>query len=125
MSGGLLTAVDLQQQMLDELVRRAAQAGVAGIEAIAGDAQHLPLPSDSFDAAYLISVLGEVPDRNAALDEIARVLKRGGRLVIGEFAFDPDFVPLGEFRAAAAAAGFEMERVRGWRLSYLARLRLH
>ena len=44
----------------------------------AGDAQDLPYEDDSFDAAILITVLGEIPDQDAALREIARVLRPGG-----------------------------------------------
>jgi len=53
------------------------------------DARELPYEDDSFDAAYLVAVLGEIPDQNAALRELARVLKPGGRLVVGELVGDP------------------------------------
>ncbi len=38
----------------------------------------------TFDAAFLITVLGEIPDQEEALEELARVLKPGGRLVVGD-----------------------------------------
>jgi len=37
-----------------------------------------PYPDGSFDAAYLIGVLGEIPDPAAALGELRRVLRPGG-----------------------------------------------
>ena len=50
----------------------------------AGDAARLPYPPRTFDGAYLIGTLGEIPDRDGALRELAPVLKPAGRLVIGE-----------------------------------------
>ena len=84
--GGCLAAVDVSDVMLAKLARRASRAGISAIEPQAGSAGRLPYPDAFFDAAYLISVLGEVPDRQQAWAELRRVLKRSGRLVVGELA---------------------------------------
>ena len=68
-------------------------------------------------------MLGEVPDEVAALRELRRVLKPTGRLVLGEVAFDPDFVTFGALREHMRRAGFAFERRLGGWLSYLARFR--
>lgn len=120
---GQLTAVDVSPAMLAKLRRRAVRAGTPKMELQAGDAAHLPVSDRAFDAAYLISVLGEVSDRRAAWAELRRVLKPEARLVIGEFAMDPDFVRFATIRREAKAAGFQVERVAGGRLSYLVLLR--
>src|SRR4051794_10019750 len=65
--GGRLDIFDLQQEMLDHTMRRAGERGVANITASQGDARKLPCPDATFDAAYLITVLGEIPDQDAAL----------------------------------------------------------
>lgn len=78
---GVLDVLDVQREMLDDLVRRAARAGLTNIVARQGDAQELPYPDSTFDAAYLISVLGEVPDAPLALRELRRVLKPAARLI--------------------------------------------
>lgn len=121
--GGVLDVLDVQQEMLDELVRRAAKAGVTNIAPEQGDAQTLPYDDHVFDAAFLIGVLGEIPDELGALRELRRVLKPGGRLVVGEVFVDPDFVSLRSLMRKAADTGFDLVRAAGPRVSYLALLR--
>jgi len=115
---GLLDVVDVQAEMLADLLRRAEKADIRNIVASHGDAQRLAYPEDMFDAAYLISVLGEIPDPAAALRELRRVLKPAGRLVVGEFVIDPDFTSARRTRELAATAGFVLERTVGPRLAY-------
>jgi SAM-dependent methyltransferase len=115
---GVLDVLDVQQEMLDDLMRRAARRHLTNIVPLQGDAQHLPYPDATFDAAYLISVLGEIPDAPAALRELRRVLKPGARLLVGEVLIDPDFISLPTLDAMAGAAGFALERKSGTRFAY-------
>lgn len=118
--GGVLDALDIQHEMLDDLKRRAVKAGITNIAATQGDAQSLPYPRHTFDAAYMIGILGEIPDETAALRELRRVLKPKGRLVIGEFLIDPDYVALSALEKKARDAGLVLERTAGPRFSYFA-----
>jgi SAM-dependent methyltransferase len=121
--GGVIDVLDVQQAMLDDLMRWARRRGVANIVPRLGDAQALPYADDAFDAACLVSVLGEIADAAAALRELHRVLKPDGRLLVGEFVVDPDFVSLRALRAVAGGAGFVVERVAGPPFWYCALLR--
>ena len=121
--GGALDVFDVQREMLDDVMTRARAAGVTNIIAEQGDARNLPYPDATFDGAYLVGVLGEIPDGHAALRELWRVLKPDGRLVIGEVFFDPDFVRFATLTGRAAQASFAFERKLGGSLSYLARFR--
>ena len=87
--GGTLDIFDIQQEMLDHTERRASERGIRNLTATQGDARQLSYPDASFDGAYLVAVLGEVPDQTAVLRELRRVLKPGGRLVVGELFGDP------------------------------------
>jgi ubiquinone/menaquinone biosynthesis C-methylase UbiE len=107
---GGLDIFDLQQEMLDDTLRRAHARGVHSITATQGDARALPYRDSSFDAAYLVAVLGEVPDQGAALRELARVLRPRGRLVVGELFGDPHWVAPGTLRRRGEAAGLRFER---------------
>jgi ubiquinone/menaquinone biosynthesis C-methylase UbiE len=71
----------------------------------------------------MIGTLGEIPDVAAALRELRRVLRTGGRLVIGEAFIDPDYVSLPVLEEKAKAAGLSLERASGPRLSYFALFR--
>jgi SAM-dependent methyltransferase len=121
--GGRLDALDVQQEMLDDLQQRAERAGISNLVPQRGDAQRLPYADDTFDAAYLVGVLGEIPDEAAALRELRRVLKTNGRLVIGEFIVDPDFVSFASLERKLREAGFVFERRSGPRFAYFARFR--
>jgi ubiquinone/menaquinone biosynthesis C-methylase UbiE len=119
-SAGRLDVVDVQQPMLDHVMRRAAAAKISPIVPARADARELPFDDGSFDAAYLVTVLGEIPDPAAAIREIGRVLKPGGRLVVGEF-FDRHYVPLVTLLGYANDAGLRPAAWLGPPLAYLAR----
>jgi ubiquinone/menaquinone biosynthesis C-methylase UbiE len=108
--GGRLHIADLQREMLDHTVARAREAGIDNIEPREADARRLPYTDASFDAAFLVAVLGEVPDQDAALRELRRVLQPGGRLVVGELFGDPHMVTERALRRRAVAAGLRFER---------------
>ncbi|QYJ16799.1 2-methoxy-6-polyprenyl-1,4-benzoquinol methylase, mitochondrial [Rubrobacter xylanophilus DSM 9941] len=118
---GTLHVLDLQQKMLDHTTRRAAAKNIHNITPTRGDAQSLPYPDHSFDAAYLVATLGEIPDQDRALRELHRVLKPGGRLVVGELLPDPHMVPLRTLLSRAEAAGLRYEDRLGPRTGYYAR----
>jgi ubiquinone/menaquinone biosynthesis C-methylase UbiE len=120
--GGRLDVFDLQQEMLDHTLRRAEERGIGGnIVAMQGDARSLPYEDATFDAAYLVTVLGEIPDQEAALRELARVVKAGGRVVVGELFGDPHWVSPAKLQARAERAGLRFEHRIGSPLGYFAR----
>jgi ubiquinone/menaquinone biosynthesis C-methylase UbiE len=123
LNGGRLCIADIQQQMLDHTMRRATEAGLSNIEPTRADARALPFGSDAFDGAFTVTVLGEVPDPDQALRELARVLKPSGRLVVGELFGDPHMVTFGSLRERAARAGLRIERRLGGPFAYFALLR--
>jgi ubiquinone/menaquinone biosynthesis C-methylase UbiE len=118
---GRLDVFDLQPEMLDHTMHRAAERGLENVVATQGDATYLPYDDGTFDAAYLVTVLGEIPDQDAALRELRRVLKPGGRLVVGEVALDPHVVFPGPLRRRAEAAGLRFDRQIGSSLGFFAR----
>jgi ubiquinone/menaquinone biosynthesis C-methylase UbiE len=78
-----LTLVEPDPHMARRLRRRAARSG-REVEIINATAGQLPLPDASFDTAVVTFALCSVPDEQAALGEITRVLAPGGRLLFLE-----------------------------------------
>ena len=121
-AGGRLDVFDIQREMLDHTMRRARERELENIVPAQGDATSLPYDDATFDAAFLVTVLGEIPDQDAALRELARVLRPGGRLVVGELFGDPHWVSPASLRRRGAGAGLRWEKRVGSPLAYFARL---
>jgi ubiquinone/menaquinone biosynthesis C-methylase UbiE len=119
---GSLDVLDVQQEMLDHTMRRAREQGLENITPTRGDARDLPYGDDSFDGAYLVTVLGEIPDQDAALRELARVVRPGGRIVVGELFGDPHMVTHPALAKRAEAAGLRVDRKLGGALWHFTRL---
>jgi arsenite methyltransferase len=77
---GALVGVDSSAAMLALAARRCT--GRANVTFREGDASALPVEDAWFDIAFSVQVLEYVPDATAALAEMARALRPGGRAVV-------------------------------------------
>jgi arsenite methyltransferase len=77
--GGVALGVDISEPMLARAVRAESSSQVGFLRA---DAQRLPLRDNTVDAVVSTAVLQLIPNPAAALAEMARVLRPGGRLAI-------------------------------------------
>jgi len=77
----LLTAVDLSPEMLTAARARAAELG-RKVDLREADAEALPFPDASFDSVVCTLAMCAVPDDRAAIGEMGRVLRPGGRLLL-------------------------------------------
>lgn len=76
---------DPSNRMLEVGTEKITRSGLGDrVELEAGDAQALPYEDDSFDGCCIAFGIRNVPDRSAALAEMARVTKRGGRVAVLE-----------------------------------------
>lgn len=81
--GAQVTGVDASMQMLGLARRRAVHLDLP-LSLVGGRVEALPFPSGSYDLVTAVTVLCFVEDPAAAVRELSRVLRPGGRLVIGE-----------------------------------------
>jgi ubiquinone/menaquinone biosynthesis C-methylase UbiE len=103
---GEVVAADLQDDMLRRTETRARAAGLTNITFLRLKLGEGTLGNDLFDRAVLVTVLGEIPDRRAALREIYGALKPGGILSITETIFDPHYQRRSAVLELVRAAGF-------------------
>ncbi len=97
--GAITTGIDASVAMIDAAKRRTLQSGLS-VDFQVASAQNLPFPAEQFDIVIAITILCFVEDAGPVFRKIARVLRPGGRLVIGE---------LGKWSVWAAE-----RRIRGW-----------
>ena len=90
---GSVVGVDMTPAMLEKARGAASESGLDNVEFREGYAEQLPVPDGWADVVISNGVLNLLPDKRAALHEMARVLKPGGRLQIGDILVDRE-VPM-------------------------------
>lgn len=115
---GTVTGVDLTPAMIEEAERRSLDEGIANVSFLLGDATALDFTAGSFDGAITRFSFHHIPVPSRVLAEMARLVRPGGWIVVGDQVTDDD----GE----GAAWHQEIERLRDpthWASQRLGRLR--
>ncbi len=115
---GEVTALDIQDGMLARVRSKVEAAGLQNVKFIHAGLAQGKLPQAYFDRAVLVTVLGEIPDRAAALKEIHQALRPGGILSVTEVIFDPHFQSREAVLKMAQAVGFKEKDFFGRKLAY-------
>jgi len=112
--GATTVGLDITHRMLQLAHLRQGYGGQAArphyVEFITGDMASLPFRSASFDLVTTGYGLRNVPDLNTAIDEIARVLKPGGRLLSLDFNRPENAIVRAAYLAYLTAVGSTL----GW-----------
>jgi arsenite methyltransferase len=122
---GTAYGVDMTDEMLALAQQNAREAGVTNVHFLKGMIEQIPLPADSVDVVISNCVINLSTDKPAVLTEIARVLKRGGRVGVSDVVAEDRLsteeraergsyvgciagaLSKGEYQAGLEAAGFE------------------
>nr|WP_321502048.1 class I SAM-dependent methyltransferase [uncultured Dethiosulfovibrio sp.] len=119
LSGSIkVTAMDLQRGMVDKVRDKASSEGVKNISYVVAGLGERALPEGRFDRVVLSQVLGEIPMRREAMEEIFRSLRPGGILSVTETVFDPHYQSLSSVVGLARKVGFKAKSRWGDRLAY-------
>jgi arsenite methyltransferase len=123
-AAGLAYGVDMTDEMLELARRNATESGVTNAHFLKGEIENIPLPAESMDVVISNCVVNLSTDKSRVLQEIFRVLRRGGRVgisdVVAEDRLSPDeraqrgsyvgciagALSKGEYERGLTAAGF-------------------
>jgi SAM-dependent methyltransferase len=101
---GSVVGIDLTEAMIEKARADAAEAGIENVSFEVGDATALDLPDDSLDGAITRFSLHHIPAPIRVLEEMRRVVRPGGYVVVSDFVTDDD--------GASAAWQEQIERLR-------------
>jgi arsenite methyltransferase len=82
--GGSVTGIDMTPQMLAKARAAASEMGVGNVTFVESEAEELPFADASFDVVVSNGVIDLIPDKDAVLAELYRVLVPGGRMQIAD-----------------------------------------
>jgi SAM-dependent methyltransferase len=115
---GEVTALDIQPGMLRRVKEKAQAASLNNIQFLNVGAGEGKLARGQADRALLVTVLGEIPNREAALKEIFEALKPGGILSVTEVIYDPHFQSRASVLRLAGTAGFREQGFFGNKFAF-------
>jgi SAM-dependent methyltransferase len=83
-SGGKVYGLDVSEEMLAKARRNMETLNVQNVEFLCAAADSIPLPDSSVDLVAANGIYNLSPDKNAVMQEVARVLRPGGRTIFAE-----------------------------------------
>lgn len=102
-AGAEVVAIDIAPTMVQRLTARAAADGLTTLRAEVGDGTSLDLDDGSFDLAMSLNAVSLFPDLAGGLNEMIRVTREGGQVVVATFGPMPDVEFVGFFFGALRA----------------------
>jgi len=115
---GHLVLLDIQEEMLEMAKKRLVKRGILNVEYKLTNGLSFDIESNLFDRVFMVTVIGEVENKDNYLKEINRTLKKDGILSISELAGDPDKITIEEIQSLVCKHGFEVSQIFGNQRNY-------
>lgn len=115
---GKLILADIQQEMLDYAQKRLNRKGLTNVDYYLCNGKTFQFEDNTFDRIYLVTVIGEVENKEEYVQEFYRILKKGGILSISELAGDPDKMSTTEIKNLAEKNHFSFYKMFGKESNY-------
>jgi arsenite methyltransferase len=131
---GRAYGLDMTDEMLELANENKRKSGLANVEFLRGEMEHIPLPDNSVDVIISNCVINLSADKDQVLREALRVLKPGGRFAVSDVVTRGEMPPEirqnvllwvgcvagaleeNEYRAKLTAAGFEKIEIEATRI---------
>ena len=104
--------------MLDIAKKRLKKRKIENVEYVLCNGVNFDFENESFDRVFMVTVIGEIENKENYLREIHRVLKNDGLLSISELAGDPDKLSVEELRSLVSANGYKESEFFGSKFNY-------
>ncbi|ABR47639.1 Methyltransferase type 11 [Alkaliphilus metalliredigens QYMF] len=108
-----LTLADIQSEMLDLAKKRLTKKKVFNVEYHLCNGVDFPFETNKFDIIYMVTVLGEIENKQQYVKEFYRLLCPNGIISISEQGGDPDKMSIEEIKDLLHDCGFEFDKLYG------------
>jgi len=118
LSHGNLYLTDIQQEMLDYAEKRLKRNKISNADYRLCNGTELPYVDNMFDIIYMVTVLGEIENKEEYIREFRRVLKNNGIVSVSEQAGDPDKMEIAEIESLFNDRGFKTDGIFGTKRNF-------
>lgn len=118
LSKGKLVLADVQNEMLNYAKKRITKKGLINVEYYLCDGKSFRFEENTFDRIFMVTVIGEVENKDAYMAEFYRILKKDGILSVSEQAGDPDKMSINEVKQLAGKYNFLVDTIYGEERNY-------
>lgn len=118
LKNGRLVLTDIQPEMLEKARKRIEKRQLHNVDYHWCDGQKFKMVENYFDRIFMVTVLGEVENRELYISEFYRMLKTGGLLSVSEQAGDPDKLTIEETKQLAQNNSFIFDELFGNKKNY-------
>jgi ubiquinone/menaquinone biosynthesis C-methylase UbiE len=115
---GKLFLTDIQQEMLDYAKKRLTRKRINNVEYHLCDGINMPFNDNMFDVIFMVTVLGEIENKQQYIKEFDRLLRKNGIISISEQAGVPDKMEIDEIKKLFQNSGLKTDRIFGTRRNF-------